>query len=147
MSRNVTQLGSAQRAKPGVITAVPLGADQCDALPQTDILQEAVQMATSYASLLSRGHLSVNSTPQQLRAKLQVHLGVLHTKYIATSVEERAEADDGQCDVAPTDLRCPRGILKSVEEYHDMWSSGVRVVTRPLAVLDTVPNKESRSLP
>ena len=82
-----------------------------------------------------------------MRAKLQVHLGVLHTKYNVTSVEERAEADDGQCDVAPIDLRCPHGILQSVEEYHDMWSSGARVVTRPLAVLDTVPNKESNNLP
>ena len=34
MSCNMTQLGSTQRAKPRVITAVPLSADQCDALPQ-----------------------------------------------------------------------------------------------------------------
>ena len=93
VSIEMTQLGGAQNAKPRVITAVPLSADQCDAPTQINILREAVQMATSYASLLSRGRLSVDCSPQQLRAKLQEHLGVLHTKYNVTSVEERAEAD------------------------------------------------------
>ena len=54
---------------------------------------KTVQTANSYASLLARGRLPVNCSPHLLRAKLQVLFGVLHTKYSATSVEERLETD------------------------------------------------------